>query len=187
MAKIYPASRTVELTVLSGENLRIDKRSIKKNSFVIVRSTDGGNDCRTTEIDTQGGSYPKWNEKLVVDLPVQSPAVSVEVYCKTAFGNRLVGVARVPVSDFSGGYVPENYLHFLSYRLRDLKGERNGIINISVRTKVPPTPEYSCSSPAPLVGTHTVGVPVGKSSFSGGVVTGVPVWCASNDERKFHY
>ncbi|XP_030488172.2 BON1-associated protein 2-like [Cannabis sativa] len=195
MAKIFSSpSRIIEFTILSGENLRIDGRWIKKNSFVIIRPSEGGNDhFRTTEIDTQGGSYPKWNEKLVLELPAQSPAVSIEVYCKTVFGNRLVGVARVPVSDFSGGYVPENYLHFLSYRLRDQKGERNGIVNISVRTKVPlplplplsvpPTPtEYSsCSASAPLVG-----VPVGNNSFSGGVVTGIPVWCASHDQRRFN-
>uniref|UniRef100_A0A803NXL9 C2 domain-containing protein n=1 Tax=Cannabis sativa TaxID=3483 RepID=A0A803NXL9_CANSA len=153
-----------------------------------MKPSEGGNDhFRTTEIDTQGGSYPKWNEKLVLELPAQSPAVSIEVYCKTVFGNRLVGVARVPVSDFSGGYVPENYLHFLSYRLRDQKGERNGIVNISVRTKVPlplsipPTPtEYSsCSASAPLVG-----VPVGNNSFSGGVVTGIPVWMDFEDKIK---
>lgn len=180
MAKQYGSSRTVEITILSGENLRLDRKLIKKNAYVIVRSSEGGNDFRSTEIDGEGGSYPKWNEKLVLDLPAQAPAVSVEVYCKTAFGNKLVGAARVPVSDFSGGYVPESYLHFLSYRLRDQRGERNGIINISVRTKVPPAPEHSCSAsvsalaPAPA---SSIGVPVGKSSI-GSVVTGVPVWCA---------
>ena len=173
MAKLYQSSRTIELTVLSGENLRIDRRSIKKNAFVVVRS-DGGNDFRTTEMDSDGGSYPKWNEKLVLDLPAHAPAVSVEVYCKTAFGNRLIGIARVPVSDFSGGYLPESYLHFLSYRLRDQRGERNGIINISVRTKVPQAPEYSCSASA-SVSASSIGVPMGKNNF-GRVVTGVPVW-----------
>lgn len=93
--------------------------------------------------------------------------ITVEVQCKTSMGNKTVGVARVPVSDFVGEYVPQSYLHFLSYRLRDYKGEKNGIINISVRAKVP---DYaSCS------GTG-MGVPLGGNNFAG-VVTGIPVWC----------
>ncbi|PON52935.1 C2 domain containing protein [Parasponia andersonii] len=177
MAKLYgtTSSRTVEITVISGENLRVDRRSIKKNAFVVVRP-DGGSDFRMTEIDADGGSYPRWDKKFVLDLPAQAPAVSVEVYCKTAFGNRVVGVARVPVSDFSGAYVPETYLHFLSYRLRDQRGERNGIINISVRSKVPPARAYTYSASASVpTPASSVGVPVGKNNYGGGVVTGLPV------------
>ena len=169
------SSRTIEITVLSGENLCLDRRSIKKNAFVVVRS-NGGNDFRTTGIDVNGGSNPNWNEKLLLELPLHATALTVEVYCKTSTGNRLVGTAMVPISDFTGGYLPENYMHFLSYRLRNQKGERNGIINLSVRTKVPPAQEYSCSAASSSSATAwEVGVPVGKSDFGCGVVIGVPI------------
>lgn len=135
------SSRTVEITVLSGENLRLDKKQVKKNTFVVVQ-TDLFN-CHTTRIDTVGGAYPSWNEKLVMELPMDARCVSLEVQTKTSSGNRSIGSAKIPVSDFIGGYAPENYLHFLSYRLRDAKWEKNGIINVSVRVK---TPGYAKSS-----------------------------------------
>ena len=127
-------------------------------------------------MDKEGGSYPAWREKLVLDLPGHARAMTLEVHCKTSLGDRVLGTAIVPVSDFTGGYVPESYLHFLSYRLRDNRGEKNGIINISVRMKVSGG-EYGCSSSCSSASEMKIGVPVGESSF-GGVVTGVPVWYA---------
>ncbi|XP_062090259.1 BON1-associated protein 2-like [Humulus lupulus] len=175
MAKVISSSRAVEITVLSGENLQIDRRSIKKNAFVVVRS-NGGSDFRSTEIDTNGGSNPNWNEKLVLEFPVQAAALTVEVYCKTMTGVRIVGTATVPISDFSGGYLPDNHLHFLSYRLRDRKSERNGTINLSVKTKFPAAPDYrSCANSSSSSKATVVGVPVGKH-HSSDVVTGVPIW-----------
>ncbi|KAL6981890.1 hypothetical protein U1Q18_023508 [Sarracenia purpurea var. burkii] len=129
-------SRVLEITVISGEGfLEGRRRPVKKNAFVIIR-TDSRN-SRTTKMDTAGGSYPVWNEKLAVDMPAHAGFLTVEVQRKTQSGGRVVGGARIPVSDFAGGYFPVNYLHFLSYRLRDERGESNGIINLSVRVKVP--------------------------------------------------
>ncbi|KAJ0111843.1 hypothetical protein Patl1_00376 [Pistacia atlantica] len=135
------SSRTVEITVLSAENLRLNKKLVTKNTFVIVQ-TDPFN-CHTTRTDTLGGGYPSWNEKLVIDLPMHARYISLEVQTKSSSGNRSIGFAKIPVSDFTGGYVPESYLHFLSYRLRDARWEKNGIINVSVRVK---TPGYAKSS-----------------------------------------
>ncbi|XP_048333782.2 BON1-associated protein 2 [Ziziphus jujuba] len=171
-------SRTIEVTVLSGEDLRMDRKPIKKNSFVVVRTENG--DFRSTETDKEGSSFPIWKEKLVLDLPAHARALTLEVHCKTSSGSKVVGTAMVPVSDFVGGYVPESYLHFLSYRLRDRRGEKNGIINISVRMKVHGGGEYGCSSSCSVAAaaSETIGVPVGETGFGGGFVTGVPVWCA---------
>ncbi|KAJ4727003.1 BON1-associated protein 2-like [Melia azedarach] len=186
-------SRTIEITVLSAEDLRINRRSVKKNAFVIAQ-TDPFNYCKT-KLDELGGSYPAWNERFFIDLPMHVHFITLQVQCKTSSGNRNIGFARVPVSDFVGGYVPDNYLHFLSYRLRDAKGDKNGIINISVRVK---TPEYATSSSKPLpaglnvqgyaaCSSQTAGLNVqGYASYSspavpvGGVVTGVPVWCTNS-------
>ncbi|XP_050249734.1 BON1-associated protein 2 [Quercus robur] len=164
-----PLLRTLEITVISGEDLRNDRRPIKKNAFVVVR-TDSYN-SRRTDMDTDGGSCPKWNQKLVVDMSMHAQFITLQVQCKTSLGDKTVGTARIPVSDFVGGYVPESYLHFLSYRLRDHNGERNGIVNISVRVKVP---EYASCSRTEL------GIPLGilgQRNFGGGIVTGVPVSC----------
>lgn len=196
-----PSSRVIELTVLSGEGLRIDRRLIKKNAFAIVQ-TDAFN-YRKTKVDESGGSYPTWNEKLVMELPMHARFIDLQLQCKASNSgnnNKTVGFAKIPVSDFIGGYVPENYLHFLSYRLRDAKGDKNGIINVSVRVKLVPeytTSNYSSKSRLNVQGytpdcslQAATGLNVqGYSSYLspavgfggpvGGVVNGIPVWCAN--------
>ncbi|XWS35757.1 hypothetical protein CRYUN_Cryun20dG0023300 [Craigia yunnanensis] len=159
-------SRTLEITILSGEDLRIDNKSVKKNAFVVVW-IDPFN-FKTTKMDVEGGSCPSWNDKIVMDMAMQTRFVSLEVKCKASGGDKTVGFARIPVTDFIGGYSPETCLHFLSYRLRDPKGMKNGIINVSVRVK---EPLYACSSQAAAAG---MGIPIdGRKDF--GVVTGIPI------------
>ncbi|KAL2511393.1 BON1-associated protein 2 [Abeliophyllum distichum] len=161
------SSRTLEITVISGEDLRVNRRKLgKKNAFVTVQTGSS----RTTKIDTDGGSYPVWNEKLVMELPMHARFITVDVQCKAySGGNKLIGTARIPVSDFSGGYLPDNYLSILSYRLRDVNGEKNGIINLSVKVKGPENTSCAASCSRPWME-----VPV-ENRVSGGIVTGIPV------------
>ena len=171
-------SRSLEVTIISGENLRVDRtRPVKKNVFVVVR-TDSSPISQSTNLDIDGGSYPTWNQTLLVDMPVHARFLNVDVQCRSNSGDKVVGTARIPASDFAGGYFPENYLHFLSYRLRDSGGERNGIVNLSVRVKVPEgsgrvaasSASTSCSQSLPWTGAPAAG------KDSGGIVSGVPVW-----------
>ncbi|KAJ9188375.1 hypothetical protein P3X46_003738 [Hevea brasiliensis] len=173
-------SRTLEITVLSCEDLRIDRRLVKKNTYVMVR-TDPLN-YRTTKMDTEGGAYPSWNQKLTIDMPLHERFITLEVHCKTASGDRTIGTSRMPTTDFMGGYLPENYLNFLSYRLRDAKGERNGIVNVSVKVKVP---EYYLSSinnkkvvpennSFSMTSKPVPAIPIG-SGKNFGIVIGIPV------------
>ncbi|KAF7138590.1 hypothetical protein RHSIM_Rhsim07G0019500 [Rhododendron simsii] len=169
-------SRALEVTVISGEGLRLDRRRpVKKNAFVIVR-TNSQNSRSTAASDDTGGSSPAWNEKLVVEMPPHAWFLTVEVRCRANSGDKVVGTARIPASDFVGCNVPANYLHFLSYRMRDGRGEPNGIINLSVRVKgaengagAAATCAAAASVSRPWVGGAVV---VGK--VAGGVVTGVP-------------
>ncbi|XP_057980460.1 BON1-associated protein 1-like [Malania oleifera] len=165
--------RTLEINVISGERLRLGARRTARNAFVTIR-TDHYN-SRTTRVDPEGGSHPSWNEKLVLDLPVHSRFVTVEVQCRAGSGSRPVGTAQIPVTEFSGGYTPESYLHFLSYRLRNPTGGRNGIINISVRVKAAPEGGGASSSTELSRPYREEGsLACGKDSW--GVVTGVPIW-----------
>ncbi|XAR63107.1 hypothetical protein NMG60_11022932 [Bertholletia excelsa] len=169
-------SCTLEVTIISGEDLRAGRRGpLKKNAFVTVWTIHPN--CRATTVDSAGGTWPTWNEKLVLDMPAGAKSLMVEVHYRTRSGNRLVGSVRVPSSDFSCGYLPEDYLHFLSYRLRDDGGEPNGIINLSVRKKavvseVTATATPSCSA------QPWMGAPAAEN-VRGAVVTGVPVWRGS--------
>ncbi|KAF3795667.1 BON1-associated protein 2 [Nymphaea thermarum] len=126
----YAAS--LEVNVISAESLRFPTGTIGRNMFVVV-GTDSC-DRRATAVDQHGGAYPSWNEKLTVPFPPQVRSIEVDVRCKTARGEKSVCRSTIAVSDFIGGYdIPCGYLHFLSYRLHDKEGKRNGIINLAVK------------------------------------------------------
>ncbi|KAE8703677.1 putative RING/U-box superfamily protein [Hibiscus syriacus] len=175
-------SRTLEITILSAEDLRIHNKPVKKNAFVVV-STDAFNN-KATKIDREGGSYPTWNEKLVMEMPMQTRFITFQVKsCKgSSGGGKTVGFARIPVTDFIGGYSPESCLRYLSYRLMDPKGLKNGIINVYLRLK---EPFHDCSSQAAAsAGSIGMGIPIdGPRDFA--VVTGIPLWTAYPSNALF--
>ncbi|XP_038905248.1 BON1-associated protein 2-like [Benincasa hispida] len=171
------SSRSIEITVISGEDLRIDRKPVKRKTFATVKfdRQSFGSGGGETEIDERGGSYPLWNEKMALEIPVDAMFLTIEVHCGSISRNRIVGTAKVPVSDFLGRYRPESYLHLLSYRLRDGNGERNGIVNISVRVKV-----LESESETALTSKGKVRIPAAETATfyrsGGGVVIGVPLW-----------
>ncbi|KAF8027003.1 hypothetical protein BT93_E0048 [Corymbia citriodora subsp. variegata] len=183
--------RRLEVTVISGEDLRIKGRPIKSNAFVTVMPDSCGqpSSVSSTKLDARGKSYPSWDEKLHVDLPAGTRHVVMEARRRSSSaGDKLIGTAWIPVSDFVGDFTPENYLRFLSYRLRDAEGLRNGIINISLRVVASSYKgTLSCSSrlPPPLpqfrmpVDREKHSGTVTGGTVTGGTVTGVPVWYPS--------
>ncbi|KAK3428719.1 BON1-associated protein 1-like [Eucalyptus grandis] len=174
--------RSLEVTVISGEDLRTNGRPVKNNAFVTVKADSCGSPSlppSSTKPNAHGESNPYWDEKLHVDLPAGSRHVVVEVRQRSSSSrDRLVGTAWIPVSDFVGDYTPENYLRFLSYRLRDAKGLRNGIINISVRVVTSSCKGSSSCSLRPPPPLPEFRMPVDREEH-GGTVTGVPVWYPS--------
>ncbi|KAI3894127.1 hypothetical protein MKW92_010196 [Papaver armeniacum] len=130
------AQKILEVTVVSAEDLRRNGRWVK-NTLVVVQ-TDYSTNHRSTSIDAEGGSYPSWNEKIEMPLYHNVRFIRVEAQYKTSSGAKMIGEAKIPISDFLGSYFPPLYLHFLSYRLRDRNGDPNGIVNLSVRVIEPP-------------------------------------------------
>ncbi|KZV26727.1 hypothetical protein F511_34325 [Dorcoceras hygrometricum] len=156
-------SMVIEVTVISAEGLLVNRRQpVKKNAYVVVRSDPFNS--RSTGIDPQGGSCPSWNEKLVMDMPMHARFITVEAHS----GNKTIGSANIPVTEFSGGCLPENYLSFLSYRLRDANGEKNGIVNFSVKAR---GGKSCCSSSC---ARPWIGFPA-ENKASNGIVMGIPV------------
>ncbi|WCJ23162.1 hypothetical protein M5689_005205 [Euphorbia peplus] len=180
------SSRNLEITILSAENLTLFGKPVKKDVFVVVR-TDNLN-SKSTGADRDGGSNPIWNQKLDMEMASHSRSITLQVQCRIGSENRVIGTASVPVSDFSGGYFPANYLHLLSYRLRDSRGEKNGIVNVSVKLRggladyvLPAARKNNSSSSyysAGFCSDQKWGSPVDVNKYHGGVATGVPVWCA---------
>ncbi|PIA49537.1 hypothetical protein AQUCO_01300380v1 [Aquilegia coerulea] len=183
MEKSSAAARSLEVTIISAENLRMNHRSIKKNAFVTLE-TDPSN-SQSTIMDCAGGSYPSWNEKFELTLPYNLRYIRLEVKCKTATGVKTIGSVNIPISDFLEDFIPPSCLHYLSYRLRERDGDRNGIINLSIRMKgadnyVPrPLPSMrvqtgyrnsnACRS-MPPTGIHQTAY-----NNTGGIAMGIPV------------
>ncbi|KAJ1392601.1 C2 domain [Sesbania bispinosa] len=169
-------SRTLEITVISGENI-----NVKEDAYVVVRGESLK--CCTTKIaSSNNSSFLSWNEKFFLEMPAYARSITFEVQCNKFKAARPVGVARIALSDFLGGAVPENCLQMLSYRLRDWEGRRNGVIHFAVRVALPEECEISA------VGT-VEGTPVsvkdygerltgtcGSEERSNGVVIGIPFW-----------
>ncbi|CAK8560890.1 unnamed protein product [Lathyrus sativus] len=154
--------KTLELTVLSAQDIHVNGEPVTTDVFVVVRAES--TTAHTTPLSTVDNGVHSWNEKFTVELSTYARSISFEVKYQTATGVRDIGVARIAVSDFLGGSVPETSLQFLSYTLRDWNGLRNGVINFSVRVVLEEETEEH-------VAAH-------------GVVTGIPcLWnsCTDND------
>jgi len=161
-------SHILEIIILNAENLHMNKNSIKKNAFVSLKCDSSNETCYSTKDNTEecgGGSCLLWNEKLVMEVPLNARYIIADVKCKTSWGNiKSVGMARIPVSDL---FLQDDQVQFFSYRLWDNRVRRNGVINISVTVKVM---EYSYP---------VTGIPVADDDGSTGVVRGIPVWVSN--------
>ncbi|KAK7274570.1 hypothetical protein RIF29_15666 [Crotalaria pallida] len=165
------SSRTLEITIISGENL-----NKTDDAYVVVRA-ESIKCCTTRTAKASGNAddstFLSWNEKLFIDVPAHARSITFEVQCKKSNGAaRTVGVARIGINDFLGEGVPDNCLQVLSYGLRDWEGRRNGVIHFAVRVAVPEecTARTKDNSGERLMRAH-----VGDKK-SCGIVAGVPFW-----------
>lgn len=149
-------TQTLEVTVISGENLCLDWNLVTENTYVEVRTeslkcwtTKMANKCSDSEEEGSSLGYPTWNDKLRVEVPLHAKSITFEVKCKTTSKGvaRSVGLARIAISDVlkkredgdhivGGGALQKEgclSLHVLSYRLRNWEGRRCGVLNFSVR------------------------------------------------------
>ncbi|RDY11773.1 BON1-associated protein 2, partial [Mucuna pruriens] len=129
-------SHTTEITLISAENLCMNGKPIKKDLYVVVHTQSRAKffTTRTTTQGEDGSKNPCWNQKFSVE---GANCITFEVQRKTWLGVRSVGTARIALADFLGGFLAQNSVQFLSYRLWDENGQRNGVINFSVRVLKP--------------------------------------------------
>ncbi|MED6158433.1 hypothetical protein PIB30_032756 [Stylosanthes scabra] len=181
-----PVTTLLELMVQSVEGLQLERKpaTTKNNLFVVVRaeSINSYTTCMAKQGDTNNNLT--WNHKLVVDVPLHASSITLDVKSKTLKGVKDIGIARVAVSEFmgcgGGGGIPQHCLQFLSYRLTDWEGRRNGVLNFSVR--VLNSPEYagkvvsSCGFQMRGTAMEATTTSSSASSGGGGVVVGVPIW-----------
>ncbi|XP_009142364.1 BON1-associated protein 2 [Brassica rapa] len=191
------SKRSLEIELISAEGLKVNGKPVKRQTFGVVRiDQETHHKCK---VDEQGGSYPIWKDRIKTEMAVDGSVrfISVEVFYLTSGGaKKSVGVAKIPVTDFMGGFTPQGHLNFLSYRLRDEYGDKSGIVNVSIMVKpdvndvkyVSPSPLMvpslgytACSSQAAKAVNGQMWRPMTSSSmattigYGGRVVTGVPV------------
>ncbi|KAJ0239901.1 BON1-associated protein 2 [Hirschfeldia incana] len=188
--------RSLEIELISAEGLKVDRKPVKRKTFCVLRIDQETRECKPDDL---GGSYPVWKDKLEMDMAMNGSVrfISIEVLYKTSGGaEKSVGLAKIPVTDFMGGFAPQGHLNFLSYRLRDEYGDKSGIVNVSIMVKpdvnslkysspslAAPADYGACSSQA-AAGNSQMWRPRTSSSmaltagYGGRVVTGVPVWGA---------
>ncbi|XP_010506554.1 PREDICTED: BON1-associated protein 2-like isoform X1 [Camelina sativa] len=197
MSSYSTMKRSLEVEVISAQGLKVDRKPLKKKTFTVV-SIDDKHSWKSN-LDDLGGSCPVWKYKFDIEMPINGSVrfISVDVFYRTSNGaEKLVGHAKIPVTDFMGGFAPQGHLNFLSYRLRDDYGDKCGIINVSIMVKpdgsyndhksILPLPSSSfaaCSSQAAAATNNQMWRQrtsmASTAGYGGGrVVTGVPVWCA---------
>ncbi|KAJ8748969.1 hypothetical protein K2173_013408 [Erythroxylum novogranatense] len=169
---------TLEITILSAENLRVNKKPVKKNSFVVVK-VDPSN-FKSTRAESEGGCSPSWNQKLVMAMPMEARFITFQVLSKVGSAKRVIGSVNVPISDFFGSHnTAEDYARLLSYRLKNEKCDKTGVINVSIKVSDEGR-HLNKLRPCSPSSNPVVGLAVGeKKGYDGGVVMGIPVWCAS--------
>ncbi|KAL0739888.1 hypothetical protein Bca4012_081401 [Brassica carinata] len=143
--------RSLEIELISAEGLKVNRKPVKKKTFGVIRIDQKTH--HTCKVDEQGGSYPIWKHRIKTEMATDGSVrfISVEVCYKTSGGaEKSVGVAKIPVTDFMGGFAPQGHLNFLSYRLRDEYGDKSGIVNVSIMVK-PDVNEVKYASPSPLM------------------------------------
>lgn len=150
-------------------------KPLSKNVFTVVRADSVTSHTTATTTEANYG-FHHWNEKFAVELGPHAKSLTFEVKCKNGTGARDVGVARIALSDFLGGLVPDHCLQFLCYRLRDWDGRENGILNFSVRVVAPPLIEGDGEWKVKGRGESECWSAAAAAASSKGVVTGIPVW-----------
>ncbi|XP_054785268.1 BON1-associated protein 2-like [Prosopis cineraria] len=165
-------TRTLEVRVISGENLCIDRAPVTENVSVTVRAESLK--CWSTKMARQEAesSSTLWNEKLMMEVPLHAQSITFEVQCKTTRGTvRSIGLARIGIWDL----IPredQECLEMQSYRLRNWEGRRSGVINFSVK-EVKEEGETAGKEKDSMIG---VGRHQDVNNHSNGYVMGIPVW-----------
>ncbi|XP_027337390.1 uncharacterized protein LOC113851104 [Abrus precatorius] len=177
-----PHARTLEINVISGENICVDQSSVVENVYVVVRAESLS--CCSTKMVNKDKGLLTWDEKFSLYIPSHARSVTFEVQCKKYRGVRPIGVARIALSDFLGdNVVSKSCVQMFSYGLRDWDGQRNGVIHFSVRWVM--QEDYASLEMKPkeeITNVNSSGFEPEVKGFqvnpktSSNVVIGMPVW-----------
>ncbi|KAK4266769.1 hypothetical protein QN277_023646 [Acacia crassicarpa] len=128
-------TRTLEVTIISGEDLSADGRNPATTDMYVVVRTESVKCWSTKMVEQVAESRTSlWNEKLMVEMPCHAKSITLEVKSKTAKGAvRSIGLARIAIWEVLPKQETCSESAVLSYRLRNWEGRRSGVINFSVK------------------------------------------------------
>ncbi|ESW06951.1 hypothetical protein PHAVU_010G089900 [Phaseolus vulgaris] len=164
---------TLEITIMSGENISVDQNSVTEMN-VVVRA-ESLNCCRTKMVNGDDGVHA-WNEKLLLEVPSYARSLTFEVQCNKYKEFRPVGVARIALSDLLCGKNNNVLSQMFCYGLRNWEGRRNGVIHFWVKVVDNLSAETKQEKDIKMVNCRGIENEVTGSD----VVIGIPVnWCTN--------
>eukprot|EP01018_Ginkgo_biloba_P026087 Gb_09311 [translate_table: standard] len=140
-----PKTRHIEVRIISAEDLEDVKRFGKMRTYAVA-FIDPDHKA-TTNIDEEGGINPTWNQKLVLQaddelLSQTLAAINVDIYAHGHIREKLVGTARILISEVLKGGNPadpsDNPIQCIAVQVRRPSGRPQGILNLWV----PPTGRF---------------------------------------------
>ncbi|KAJ7528142.1 hypothetical protein O6H91_16G086100 [Diphasiastrum complanatum] len=100
---VPPARRTLELFIISAQELRnANNFGGKLNTYAVAYVDPRHKVC--TRIDEEGGINPSWDQKLSLTIDQRlledvTAQLTIEIYCPGTWKDKLLGTARVSISD----------------------------------------------------------------------------------------
>ncbi|CAK7335471.1 unnamed protein product [Dovyalis caffra] len=138
----------MEITVISAEGLESKSSgpfSHRLRPFITIttyppnpQNSDKKCQVYRTRVDDQGGVNPTWGDKF--HFPIDTAffhnrysCIYIQLYTKRLIKGQIqLGWCQVPVTDL--GFLPEDSVRYLSYRIRARDGTRApGVINLAIR------------------------------------------------------
>ncbi|KAM0836891.1 hypothetical protein ACQ4PT_062018 [Festuca glaucescens] len=168
------AQRTLELTLISGKDLKDVNLLSKMEVYALVSLSGDPRSRQRVPTDRAGGRNPAWNATLRFTVPANAAgSLHVLLRAERALGDRDVGEVHIPLSELLSG-APDGPVpvKFVAYQVRKIgSGKPQGALNFSYKlgevTQAQPGAAYggaqAAYAPAPAYPPQAAYPPSGKA------------------------
>ncbi|XP_047055869.1 protein SRC2-like [Lolium rigidum] len=130
------AQRTLELTLISGKDLKDVNLLSKMEVYALVALSGDPRSRQRVPTDRAGGRNPAWNATLRFVVPANAAgSLHVLLRAERALGDRDVGEVHIPLSELLSG-APDGPVpvKFVAYQVRKIgSGKPQGALNFSYK------------------------------------------------------
>lgn len=130
------AQRNLELTLISGKDLKDVNLLSKMEVYALVSLSGDPRSRQRVAPDRAGGRNPTWNATLRFTVPASAAgSLHVLLRAERALGDRDVGEVHIPLSELLSG-APDGPvpIKFVAYQVRKIgTGKAQGVLNFSYK------------------------------------------------------